>query len=59
MAAFIVFIVWDRYNKILETSEKETDSLSELYALITYLEDHELNLRIKRVITEYAKTVVE
>lgn len=59
MAAFIVYVVWERYNKISEVSEKETDSISELYALTTYLEDEELNMRIKSAITEYAKTVIE
>lgn len=59
MAAFIVYIVWDRYNKISEISEKETDSLSELYALVTYLEDDKMSLIIKKSITQYAKTVIE
>ncbi len=58
MAAFIIYVVWERYNKISEISERETDSLSELYALGTYLEDKQLNLRIKNAITEYANTVI-
>lgn len=59
MAAFIVFVVWERYNTISEISEKETDSLSELYALITYLEDEKLNRKIKDSIKEYARMVIE
>jgi len=58
MAAFIVYVVWERYNKISEVSEKETDSLSELYALTTYLEDKELNSTIKNAIAEYANMVI-
>lgn len=59
MAAFVVYVVWERYNKIQEITEKETDSLSELYDLVTYLEDEEINRKIKRVITEYSKAVIE
>lgn len=59
MAAFIVYVVWERYNKISEISEKETDSLSELYALTTYLEDDEINLKIKVAIKKYAEAVIQ
>ena len=59
MAAFIIYVVWERYNKISEISEKETDSLSELYALATYLEDQDLSLKIKNAIKEYATAVIE
>lgn len=59
MTAFIIYIVWDRYNRILETAEKETDSISELYALVTYLENDKISGRVKIAITHYAKAVIE
>ena len=59
MAAFVVYAVYDRYNKIIEVSEKETDNLSYLYALVTYLEDDKISGRIKMTIKEYAKIVIE
>ncbi len=59
MAAFTVFVVWDRYNKIKEVAEQETDSLSELYALTTYLEDDQITTRMKNAIEGYAKAVIK
>ena len=58
MAAFIVFVVWSRYDDIKEVAEQETDSLSELYSLVTYLEDNRINNHIKKSIVNYANAVI-
>lgn len=58
MAAFIIFVVWSRYDDIREVADRETDSLSELYALATYLEDKEINSQIRQAIIEYAEAVI-
>jgi len=59
MAAFIVYVVWKKYNRIVEVSEKETDALSELHALTTYLEDDELSKNMKKLISVYSRMVID
>lgn len=59
MAAFIIYVVWGRYDKIKETAKQETDNLSELYSLVTYLEDEKINQQIKTLIINYANAVID
>src|SRR5687768_13370665 len=59
MSAFIVFEVWNKYNKTSELIDKEALGLEQLSNLTHYLRDQKLSLAMTKGITNYANLIVQ
>jgi hypothetical protein len=59
LAAFVVFEVWNQYNRISELIEKEAQALEQLFRLSLYFRDETLMQRMRDGIGEYARLIIE
>ena len=59
MSAFIVFQVWNKYNKTSELIDQEALGLEQLSNLTLHFRDHKLSLKMNEAIKNYANLVVE
>lgn len=58
MAAFVVFEVWNEWNKTSELVDLEGQGLERLFRLTLYFRDNKLNDRMKAAIKKYADGVI-
>lgn len=58
MAAFVVFEVWNQYNRTSELVDKEALGLERLFRLTLYFRDKKLAEDMKRAIKKYADIVI-
>ncbi len=59
MTAFVVFEVWNQYNKTQELIENEGQGLERLFRLTLYFRDNKLTEQMKTVIKNYANLVIQ
>lgn len=59
MTAFIVVEVWSQHNKTSHLFEQEAEELEKLYRLSLYFADDVFSKKIKQVISEYGKILIE
>lgn len=59
MTAFVVFEVWNQYNRTSELIDKEALGLERLFRLTLYFRDKKLTGSMKRAIKNYVDLVVE
>lgn len=59
LTAFIIFVVWEQFNKISDLTDKEAKKLSELTVYISYLNDPNIEQQIKMKIKDYAQSVID
>lgn len=59
MAAFVVFEVWNQYNKTVELVDLEGQGLERLFRLTLYFRDEKLTKQMKTAIKTYADGVIE
>ncbi|MCW5876706.1 MAG: DUF4239 domain-containing protein [Anaerolineales bacterium] len=59
LAAFVVFEVWTKFNKIAELIAREAQALEQLFRLSLYFRDDDFTERMKAGIGEYVGHIVE
>lgn len=59
MAAFVVFEVWNQYNKTAELVDLEGQGLERLFRLTLYFRDEKLTKKMLAAIKTYAEKVIE
>ncbi len=59
MTAFVVFEVWNQYNRTVEAISKEAQGIERLYRLVLYFRDDKLTMKMKEVLVKYLKLVIE
>lgn len=59
MSAFIVFQVWNKYNKTSELIDQEALGLEQLSNLTVHFRDNKLSLEMNEAIKNYANLIVE
>lgn len=58
MAAFVVFEVWNQYNKTVELVDKEGLGLERLFRLTLYFRDAKLTAQMKKAVKSYADLII-
>ena len=59
LAAFIIFVVWTRYNDTTRAIADEARDLADLYRYVTYLNDPRAQAQFRRAIEGYVAAVSE
>lgn len=58
MTAFVVFEVWNQYNKTINLINLEAQGLERLFVLTLYFRDTSLTVKMKQAIATYIKPIV-
>lgn len=59
LAAFIIFVVWTRFNDLTRAVADESRDLADLYRYVTYLNDPDSSRQFRAAIEAYAGAVAE
>lgn len=58
LTAFVIYSVWEQFNKSASAVENETNDLEDLLAYVGYLNDSKFDKAIKKSVNQYAGSVI-
>ena len=59
LTAFIIFVVWDRFNKTSDAVDNEINNLSDIITYVEYMDDVDATADIKKTVSDYVRSVVD
>lgn len=59
LTAFIIFVVWDQFNKLGEVVYKESRTLKDIVIYVSYMNDPDSSEKIKSAVRGYASAVLQ